>query len=192
MAIQDIFRALEEQGEKDCREIIDAAKAQAKAIAADADDQVEQIRAARVAAAEANVKAKATKIINEARIDRIRAVSQAKDKGIDQVFTDATAQLAKLRGSKEYEALFKTLVEEAVSGLTGDIVLVVDKADEALASRVVADLGANATVDASGSTIGGITATGSGGRVVRRNTLEDRIRKVRRNSQSEIVETLFA
>jgi vacuolar-type H+-ATPase subunit E/Vma4 len=192
MAIQDIFRALEEQGEKDSRDVIDAAKAQAKAIGADAEDQVEQIRAARVAAAEANVKAKATKIVNAARIDRIRAVSMAKDSGIDQVFTEAAGKLAKLRGGKEYEALFKALVEEAVSGLDGDVVIVVDQADEALAMRVVTELGLPATVDGSASTIGGVTVTAFGGRITRRNTFEDRIRKVRRNSQSETVETLFA
>lgn len=192
MAIQDIFHALEEQGEKDCREIIDSAKAQAKSIAAEAEAQVDQIRAARVAAAEANVRAKATRVVNEARIGRIRAVSMAKDTGIDEVFNKAAADLAKLRESKEYEALFKALVEEAVSTLSGDVVLVVDKADEALATRLTAGLDVNATVDASGSTIGGVTVLASGGRIKRRNTFEDRIRKVRRNSQSEIVETLFA
>ena len=56
MAIEDIFRALEEQADRDCRDILDGAKATAKSIDADAKAEAETIKADKLAVADADLR----------------------------------------------------------------------------------------------------------------------------------------
>ncbi len=48
MAIEDIFRALEEQADAECKEVLDNAKVQADAILAEAREEAEAIRRRRL------------------------------------------------------------------------------------------------------------------------------------------------
>jgi vacuolar-type H+-ATPase subunit E/Vma4 len=192
MAIEDIFKALEEQADRDCREILDAAKTQAKAIEADAKSEGDRIKSTKLESVESNVKVKAGQITNAARLANKREVSAAKDRGIGQVYDEVLGKLAAMRGSKEYENLFKALAEEAVAGISGDVVVQVAPADAKLAAKVLAGLPVKGTVDATLDTVGGLTVIASGGRVFRRNTFESRLEKVKATAQAEVAEILFA
>ena len=191
MAIEDIFRALEEQADRDCREILDGAKAQAKGIEADAKAEADKIKADKLAAADNAVRVKVGQTLNAAKLANKKDIAAAKDRGIEAVYADALGQFANLRGSKGYEELFKRLAEEALVGVNGDVTLLVDPADADLAKRTLASLGVSGQVDASASTVGGLTVAASGGRVFRRNTLEERMSKVRKTRQAEVAEILF-
>ena len=191
MAIEDIFRALEEQADRDCREILDGAKAQAKGIETDAKAEADKIKADKLAAADAAVRVKVGQTLNSAKLANKKDIAAAKDAGIEAVYADALNELAKVRGSKGYEDLFKSLAEEAAAGLAGDVSLLVDPSDADLAKRTLGALGLSGSVDASGSTVGGVTAVTEGERVFRRNTFEDRLRKVRKTRQAEVAEILF-
>jgi vacuolar-type H+-ATPase subunit E/Vma4 len=76
--------------------------------------------------------------------------------------------------------------------LEGDVTLLVDPTDAALAEKTLAELGVAGSVDAGGSTRGGLTILAHGGSMLRRNTLEDRLEKFRLSGQSEIAEVLSA
>lgn len=192
MAIEDIFRALEEQADRDCREILDGAKAQAKGIEADAKAEADRIKADKLEAADSAVRVKVGQTLNSAKLANKKDIAAAKDRGIEAVYSSALEQLAKVRGGKGYEDLFKRLAEEALAGVTGDVTLLVDPADADLARRTLQALGVAGEVDASASTIGGVTVVASSGRVFRRNTLEERMNKVRKTQQAEVAEILFA
>ncbi|HEX9093080.1 MAG TPA: V-type ATP synthase subunit E [Coriobacteriia bacterium] len=191
MAIEDIFRALEEQADRECRDILDGAKAQAKGIENDAKAEADKIKADKLTAADSAVGVKVGQTLNAARLANKKDIAAAKDRGVEAAYADALAELAKLRGSKEYEALFKSLTEEALAGLTSDVTLLVDPADAELAKRTLSALGVAGEVDASAKTVGGPTVVSEGGRVFRRNTLEDRMRKLRKTRQAEVAEILF-
>jgi len=192
MAIEDIFRALEEQADRDCRDILDSAKATAKSVEADAKAEAETIKAEKVAAADASVRTKAGQMINAAKLANMKEMAAAKDRGIASVYDGASAKLAGLRSTSGYAGLFKALTVEALAGVkASDIVLKVDPADKALAEATLKDLGVSATVEPSLSTAGGLVVLTSGGRIRRRNTLEDRLGKVRSTRQAEVAEILF-
>ena len=127
MAIEDIFKALEEQADRDCREILDAAKTQAKAVEADAKAEADRIKSHKLETVESSVRIKAGQITNAARLANKREVSAAKDRGIEQVYEDVLGKLAALRGSKEYESLFKEDVS-AFGGYAHDSVMIVAEA----------------------------------------------------------------
>jgi vacuolar-type H+-ATPase subunit E/Vma4 len=192
MAIEDIFIALEEQGEQESREAVEAAREQAKGIKEDAEAQAKDIREKRVETARANATLKSARAVNSARLEGRRAVAGVKERAIVMAFDEALAKLATVRSGAGYPALFRALADEAVAGLSGDLVFVVDPADEALAAEYLKSSGLVATVDATGKTAGGLTVIADGGSMLRRNTLEDRLDKFKVHGQSEIAEVLSA
>lgn len=192
MAIEDIFIALEEQGEQESREAVEAAHEQARGIKEDAEEQAKLIREKRVEAAHANATLRSARSVNSARLEGRRAVAGVKERAIVQAFDEALAKLGSVRGTAGYPALFRALAEEAVANLEGEIVLVVDPADEALATEFLKSSGLVGTVDATAKTAGGLTVVAAGGNMLRRNTLEDRLEKFKSLGQSEIAEVLSA
>jgi vacuolar-type H+-ATPase subunit E/Vma4 len=192
MAIEDILRALDEQADADCRALVDKAKEQAKAILAEAKTEADRVRDAKIAATEAQVRSRAVQIVNAAKLERRRQVTAAQDAGMDVVYAEAGVTLSARRGTKAYDDLFRALAQEAVERSTGDVIVQVAPADAALAAKVMSDLGVKAEVDASLDILGGLTVISSGGRVYRRNTLDDRLVKVRKFVQADVAEILFA
>lgn len=192
MAIEDIFIALEEQGEQESREAIEAAHDQAKGIKEDAETQAKEIREKRIEAAHAHALLKSARAVNSARLEGRRAVAGVKERAIVMAFDEALDKLASVRKSAGYADLFRALADEAVEGLTGDLVFMVDPADEALAVEYVKSSGLAARVDATAKTSGGLTVVADGGSMLRRNTLEDRLEKYKIHGQSEISEVLSA
>jgi vacuolar-type H+-ATPase subunit E/Vma4 len=192
MAIEDIFIALEEQGEQESRDALDAAREQARGIKEDAEEQAKLIRANKIEAAREHAVLKTARAVNSARLDGRRSVAGVKERAIVKSFDEALDKLATVRKSPEYPALFRALAAEAAEGLDGEVTFVVDPADAALAAEVFAELGLSGGVDASGSTRGGLTIVAHGGTMFRRNTLEDRLAKFRLSGQSEIAEVLSA
>jgi vacuolar-type H+-ATPase subunit E/Vma4 len=135
---------------------------------------------------------RAAQILNAAKLERRRQIAAAQDAGFERVYAEAGASMAKSRGKKEYETLFRALAQEAADRVTGDVVVQVAPEDAALASKVMSDLGLTAQIDASAAVLGGLTLISAGGRVYRRNTLDSRLAKVRKQVQPEVSEILFA
>lgn len=192
MAIEDIFIALEEQGEQESREAVEAAREQARGIKEDAEEQAKSIRATKMEAARAHATLSSSRAVNSARLEGRRAVAGVKERAIVASFDEALVLLGSARKSKGYPELFRALAEEAVAGLAGEVTLSVDPADEALAREFLKSSGLTGSVDASATTRGGLTVIAHGGSMLRRNTLEDRIAKFSTRGQSEIAEVLSA
>jgi vacuolar-type H+-ATPase subunit E/Vma4 len=190
MAIEDIFRALEEQADAECSEILRVAEAQAASLKEEARREADRIKAQKLAVVEDVVKAKAGKTLNAARLEKRKALAAVRDRAVDGVFDDALVKLGKMRGTGEYERVFAALAGEALGGMTGECEILVDPADIALAEKASASLGVGCTVKAGASTKGGLVATMHGGRITRRNTFESRLAKVRTLAQARVAEIL--
>ena len=192
MAIEDIFRALDEQADAEVAEILRVAKAQAKAIEKEAREEADRITASRVAAAEESIRARTNKTLNAARLEAKRNLAAVRENAVDRVFADAATQLASTRGTADYAVVFKALAEEALAGVDGpcEIHVVADDAD--LAAKVVKDLGVTCSVVPGLDSIGGLTVTYDGGRVVRQNTFEGRLAKVRSLASAKVAEVLVS
>ncbi len=191
MALQDIVRALEEQADAECREILENARLQAKAIVTEAQQEADRIRQRKVDLAEAAVKTKAAQIVNGSKLQNKRDVAALKDRGIAAVYDEARESLDGVRGGKGYHTLFRALVEEALKAIDGPVDVQIDPRDEKLAAGVLGDLGADFTLKSELNTAGGLVVVAAGGKVYRRNTLEDRLGKARKIAQSQTAEILF-
>lgn len=191
MALEDIFRALREQADQECKRILSDARDEAKVIIADAEAEAERVRRRIAENAESSLKRKALQRLNEARLESKREVTSIKGTAVEKVFNEAKTLLDGIRRSKDYEELLGGLVNEATGPLGDDVVLLVDPSDEKLAERLLAASGIHGTVRGEISCCGGVVATSADGRIHRRNTLEDRLLKARQLAQAQVAAVLF-
>ncbi len=191
MAIEDIFRALEEQADAECKEVLDNAKAQADAILAEAREEAEALRRKRLEQAEAAVKSKTMQMLNAAKLENRRKTAALKEQAIGSVFDEAAGKLAKSRDDTAYADTFRELLEEALAGVTGGVEVLVDPRDKALAESLLTSMGIAYEIK-DVQTSGGVSIVASEGRIFRRNTFEDRMAKVRQRSQATVSEILFS
>jgi vacuolar-type H+-ATPase subunit E/Vma4 len=190
MAIEDIFRALEEQADAEVNEILRVAKAQAKSIEKEAKEEADRIVTSRVAAAEEIVRSRANKSVNAARLEVRRNLASVREAAVDRVFGDAAGRLAEMRGTPQYEAIFTALAKEAFEGVESACELHVIPADKALAEKVAKECAVPCTVVPTLEAIGGLTVTYDEGRIVRQNSFESRLAKVRGLASAKVAEVL--
>ncbi len=191
MAIEDIFRALEEQADAECKDVLDNAKAQAEAILAEAREEAETIHRRRMEQAEVAVKSKTMQMTNAARLENRRKTAAVKERAIAGVFDGAAEKLAKYRDDPAYAGTFQALLDEALAGVSGPVDVMVDPKDRQLAESVLKTAGLTYEVKDS-ETSGGVAVVAGEGRIFRRNTFEDRLAKVRQRSQAMVSEILFS
>jgi len=190
MAIEDIFRALEEQADEEVNRILHAATVQADAVEHEAREEAERITSAKIQAADTAVQAKAAKAVNAARLQVKRDLAQVRDNAVEASFEEAAKRLAAMRGTPEYERVFAALAREACEGLDTECEFQVAPEDAALAEKVATDLGLNFTISPTLETIGGLVVSTHNGRVVRRNTFETRLQKARAVVGTKVAEVL--
>lgn len=192
MAIEDILRALEEQAQADIDAVLSEAREHSALIVRQAEEEAALVRQTYEQQVERVARGEAAKIVNAARLEAKMAVSSVRGEGVDHVFETARERLGQLRTSPEYPELFARLMAEALEGASGDVVVHVDPADEAAASDLVARHAPGARVVADLSSAGGVVVESEGGRIVRRNTLEDRLDRARQYLQADVAKVLFA
>ncbi|MBS3955918.1 MAG: V-type ATP synthase subunit E [Clostridiales bacterium] len=192
MALEDIFRALEEQASQECEDILEAARLQAEAIAADAEDRASRACAACVDEADSVLKRRLARETNAARLEAKKRVAAVKQRAIDEAFERAGVALAEARRSEGYPDVFRALIAEALEGVEGVPTVLIDPADEELARAVLETLGISTVVEATATTSGGVAVVTGNGRIVRRNTFEDRLEKARPDIESQVAEILFS
>jgi vacuolar-type H+-ATPase subunit E/Vma4 len=192
MALEDIFRALDQQADDEVEQMLQEARDHADVIAADADEQAEAIRIAHVNEVERITRAHASQKVNAARLDARKRIAAVKQTAVDKAFDAAQSKLKAARSQSGYPDVFAALLKEALTGVDGDFTVEVDPADAELARKSLAATGLTAEVRSDLSASGGVVVETQGARVVRRNTLEDRLQRVRELDQAAVAGHLFS
>jgi len=192
MAIEDILNALEEQAQAECDDVLAEAREHAKLIVEEGEREVQHIHDRYTRQTEHVANLAAAKKINAARLEGKMVASAAKGDALVSVFDQALGKLSELRSSGAYEELFLALAGEALEALDGPVTIHVAPADAALASRAAQAAGLTATIDSTLETAGGLVVEAYGGRVVRRDTLEDRLERARQLIQPDVAKVLFS
>jgi vacuolar-type H+-ATPase subunit E/Vma4 len=191
MAIEDILRALDEQSNAESEAVLEEAREHAKLIIEEGKREAQNIHEGFARQIERVASAESAKKINAARLEAKMIVSSVKGGGVASVFDSARGKLSGVRDAR-YEALFATLAAEAFAGLEGPVAVRVASQDGQLAQKAAATAGLQATVEATLETSGGLVVEANGGRIVRRNTLEDRLDRSRQFVQADVARVLFS
>jgi len=191
MGLEDIFRALEEQADKDSEAVLVEARAHADALLEEAEAAASRARDAHLAEAERAALSRSAQDLNSVRLEARKQLASIKERAVREVFDDALSELSRIRSGADYPRAFAVLADEALAGAEGDFEVLVDPADADLARTVLAERGVSAPVRPDLSAAGGLVIAFDGGRVMRRNTLDDRLDKLRGLAQAEVAEILF-
>lgn len=191
MAIEDIFRALEEQAEEECSAIIGSAKAQTESIAEDAERQAKETVDRAVESAVTAIETESSHKVNAAKLTGKKEMASLKGRAIDEVFAEASEKLGSIRKDSGYPDLLADLTDEAIAGVDDEYVVMVDPADEAVMKDILSRKGLKAKIDISTAMFGGLIVATRNGRVARLNTIESRLDKLRHMAQSQVAEILF-
>lgn len=192
MALEDIFQALEEQADVEIETVLQDARDQAAAIAEQAADDAESTRTMRVELAEKATRSEAVQSSNAAKLQAKKQVAAVKEKAVNAAFEEAMGLLSGIRSREDYPATFRALAEEALEGMSGDIDVLVDSTDAALAEETFKALAVEVNIKPEITTSGGLVVATQGGRIKRRNTFEDRLEKVRQSAQADVAEILLS
>ncbi len=192
MALEDIFRALEEQADKDVEAVLAEAKEHAQSILEDAEREADLARETQVAEAQERARQRSMQTLNTVRLEVRKRIASAKERAVADVFAQAHAELGDVRARPVYPALFRALLDEALTGVEGEFEVLVDPADADLATKTLSEMGRSARVSTDLSSAGGVVVAFDDRRILRRNTLEDRLEKFEGVAQAGVAEILFA
>jgi vacuolar-type H+-ATPase subunit E/Vma4 len=183
---------MEQQAQAEIARVQADAEAAAAAIVAAAEGEARAIKARHLADMLPRLQQERARLLSESRLAVLHAVMAARETLLEEAFTAAHAELARLREQPEYPQYMERLLGEVVDELGHDLRLVVDARDEALMRRIVADLGMQASIASGLHTAGGLEASTQDGRITVRNTLEERLHRSRRYLRREIASILSA
>jgi V-type H+-transporting ATPase subunit E len=191
MSLEDIFRALESDAAERCREIQHAGTDRAEAISAESEARCVELVRARLDRAAAGIMLQSQRIVNEARMDRRKAVALAREGVVDDAFDEARKRLGEARQEPGWNEAFARLLAEGVQAAEPVDAVLVDPADEQLAHAFVEQHATGAQVRPELTSAGGAVVLGGGGRVEFDNTLEGRLDRMREDARVVIGELLF-
>lgn len=191
MGLEDIFRALEQEAEARCAEIRMQANAEAGAIETDSEKRCEELVREKLERAAAPLEARARRVVSDARFERRRSIAAEREAQVDAAYAAAQEALAGLRADSSYEATFGRLLDEALASSVDPSAVVVDPADETIATKAVAARGLEIPVKAEASSAGGVVVLSGAGRVRHDNTFEARLERVQDTTRTLVGELLF-
>lgn len=191
MSLEDIFRALDAEAESRCREITENAQAQADDIMQESDRRCRELIRARLEQGEQSLLSRARRVVNEAKMERRRAIAAAREEAIDAVFDRAQDALGTLRSNADYPRSFSALLDEALAAASDPSAVLVDPLDEALAEQELKRRSLDLEVRPQLATAGGLIVLDRGGRTRMDNTYERRLARLRTEARKAVGELLF-
>ena len=117
---------------------------------------------------------------------------QAKDGVFNHAFTEAQTILSSLRSQVNYPSVFRELLKETLSELEGqEIQLHIDKRDEMLCKKLLAELKSNCEIVTDITCAGGLNASTKDGKFIIFNTIESRFERAKVLVKLEVFGTLY-
>lgn len=192
MALETMLNAIQREANEKVQRIDQETVERAQAIQERAKARVEAEVERYVEEARVEATRELQREVNAANLKSTRAQTDVRREVYDEVFAAVRTNLEEMRASAAYPDVFRALVCDAITGLGEGLVVHIDSRDTEyldafLASgvstqivKVVTDL----------SNLGGIIAYSENGRVMRDNTLEARLERVRVERARDIWDVL--
>ncbi len=191
MGIEEILQSLEEEGKAACEDVLNRAREQAKQIREEAQEEAEKLRQSEIEKARVVFESEAAKIVNAARLAAKKEVIKAKEEAVKEVVEEALKEIRKLRKDKKYPEVFRHLLEEALEGVSGKVVVRVNPDDVKMAEKLLTELQVDGEVKEIPAISGGVIVDDAEGSVTITNTLESRLKKAAQVYKAEVTRIIF-
>ena len=176
MKYDHLIQAIEDGAEEKLRDIRDSRDREIRDIREYAEKESGKLREDLLGEIKRRINVENNKLIYSAREQSKDKLARARQEACLSVFQEAAIRLASIRSSPSYEAFFEAVLSEVTESLNSEkIRLHIDKKDEALCRQLVKNIGNEVEVVTDLSTVGGLSGSTPDGKVVVRNTIEDRL-----------------
>lgn len=192
MKYDHLIKAIEDGAEEKIREITDSKDREIREILERAESESAQLRKDLLAQTNQMVEIERNKEIYSAREKAKDHLARARNEAFLSVFQVSDEQLSSLRSSPSYGAFFKAVMTEITESLDSEkIRLHIDQKDEALCRQLIKDTGKEFDIVTDLTTKGGLIGSTPDGKVVIRNTIEDRLARAKERMKVVVFSGLY-
>jgi len=192
MPYEQLIESVELCAEDKIRGITDRANQDAENIKTETKGKDEIIKKRYLDAVKKTVDSERRKSIAKINEENHMRLIRAKDNVFKHAFTEAQKILLSVRSQANYENIFRKLLKETLLELEGEeILLHIDKRDENLCKKLLAELTLNHEIVTDLTSIGGLNASTRDGKFIIFNTIESRLEKAMVQIKLEIFAILY-
>ncbi|MBI4344387.1 MAG: hypothetical protein HY555_02250 [Euryarchaeota archaeon] len=191
--VEKIIHRIEEDTEAKAKALTREAEGKARAIISEAEGKAAETRSGIVGRGEREAEQERQRILANAKLRERKAKLDAKEEVIKEAFGLAEEKLKEAASGKEYQAVLKNLLQEAVASLgSGSLVVMGRKEDAKHLKEVLPAVAkglklSNETISAAG----GVIVKTEDGRVEVNNTFETRLARLRDDLRPAVSKILF-
>jgi vacuolar-type H+-ATPase subunit E/Vma4 len=192
MKYDHLIQSMELEAGKKIQDISDRIAKERKEILDKARAEGESVRIETVSKLQKSAVIEMNKKLYEAKEKVNENVALEHESAINEVFSEAGIALSLVRENTGYHVWFGKMLDEVLSGMSGDdTVLHVDPGDMDLCKKLVHDRGLNVQVLPDISTAGGLNGSCYDGKILVRNTIEDRLQQAKKIMKSSIFRAMY-
>jgi vacuolar-type H+-ATPase subunit E/Vma4 len=193
MPYEDLIQSIETSAHERMKEIADRARQEAEGILQEVRSREESIKRKHADAAKKIIDIKKIRALSQVKEENKMKINRIKDELFQQAVQEAHKKLDSLKKSPAYDAIFRTLLLEAIAEIgTDNPIIHVSPEDEALCREVLKESGKINTeivTDLAGSA--GVIISSPDGSISVLNTFESRLMRARESLRPEIFSRLF-
>jgi V/A-type H+-transporting ATPase subunit E len=192
MAYENLLKSVEESAQEKERELREKARITIQEISNDTKNQETIIQQSLLAEAKKAALIEKNKIIYLTKNENKKKMINTRESIFLKAFSEAEQRLSQMRNDPGYPAIFKKLTREAVGALGGEKFRIhVDKRDEQLIKKILAELNLSGDVIADLMCAGGLVASTLNETVKISNTFESRLERAKEQKKLEVYAVLF-
>jgi len=191
MPLDDMLKVLEEDGEKQRAAVREKTKKEVEDILEAARQEGEKIKKEQTELVFSPLGKETARILNEAKLEVKKKQAVTKEDLLKQVDSQVRDKIEKIRNSQEWAGIFRRLLNEVSKGVSGNVIVRVDRRDEELSRNILRELNVTYQLEVNSSSLGGATVATEDRRVTLINTFEARLERANRLLRPVITSTLF-
>ncbi len=192
MAYENLLKSVEESAQEKERELREKARITIQEISNDTKNQEGVIQGSLLAEAKKAALIEKNKLIYLTKNENKKKLINTKETIFLKAFREAEQRLSTMRSDPNYAAIFKKLTLEAVETLGGEKFRIhIDKQDEQLVKKILAELNLSGDVNADLECAGGLVAGTLNESVKISNTFESRLERAKEQKKLEVYAALF-
>ena len=195
--VEKIIHRIEEDTEAKAKALTKEAEGKARATISEAEGKAAETRSGIVGRGEREAEQERQRILANAKLRERKAKLDAKEAVIKEAFSLAEEKLKEAASGKEYQAVLKNLLQEAVASLGSGTLVVMGRKEDAKHLKEILPAvakGSGVAMKLSSETInaaGGVVVKTEDGRVEVNNTFETRLARLRDDLRPAVSKILF-
>jgi vacuolar-type H+-ATPase subunit E/Vma4 len=192
MKYDHLIQAIEDGAEEKLRDFQGSKDREIREIRERAETGSVQLRKDLLGETKRRISVENNKKIYSAREQSKDHLTRARQEACLSVFQEADVQLSSFRSSPSYGPFFKAVLAEIIESLDSEkIRLHIDKKDEALCRQMIKDTGKECEIVTDLTTNGGLNGSTPDGKVMVRNTIEDRLARAKERMKVVVFSGLY-